>query len=120
MTCLDAAQGSSRQRADHDDAYPALARAPQEPVEVLGRKARWDGDARAGVEQVVADLRRVDRPGVDRPVQHGRLAERGDPAEPHLPLLAELLHGGHDLAQHVAEAQGAGTARRLDPIVELK
>src|SRR5207244_12751181 len=52
--------------------------------------------------------------------QRGRLAERGDAAEPDLPLLAELLHGGHDFAEHVAEAQGTGAARELDPVVELK
>ena len=53
-------------------------------------------------------------------MQRACLAERGDAAEPDLPLLPELLHGRHDFAQNVAEAQGVAAARGLDAIVELQ
>src|SRR5262249_53519960 len=43
-----------------------------------------------------------------------------DAAEADLPLLPELLHRRHHFAEDVGKAQGAGPARRLDPIVELE
>src|SRR5262249_8980469 len=92
----------------------------EQPAEVLSRKSGGDRKARARVEQVVADLSRVERARFDRPVQRRRLAERGDAAEPDLSLLAELLHGGGDLPEDVGQAQGALAAHGLDPVVELK
>src|SRR5262245_19555809 len=120
MARLHPAQGPGREHADDDDADAALPRAAEQSAEVLRRKARRHWESRARVEQVVADLRLVERARFDRPVQRGRLAERGDAAETDLPLLAELLHRGHDLAEDVGQAQGPFSARRLDPIVELK
>src|SRR5262249_28526994 len=116
----DAAQGTARQHADHDDAHAALTRAVEEPAEILGGKARRHRGPGARVEQVVADLCGVDRAAVDRLVERPGLAERGHTTEADPSLRAELLHGRNDLAQDVAHAERAAAARRLDAVVELE
>src|SRR5438552_6251401 len=120
MALLHPAEGSGRQRADDDDAHPPLARTTQEIAEVLRRESRRHRDARARVRQVVAGLRGVGRAGVARLMQRRRRAERGHTTNPHRSLLDQLPDRGHDLAQHVLQADGAGAAGRLDVVVELE
>ena len=110
MTRRHTAQRAGGEHADHDDADTPLLRRDEQAPEVLGGEARGDLHARAGVEQVVADLHGVERRRAYEPVQCGRVAERRDAPEARLALRLESQkrrdHLGDDVA-HGERALGA-------------
>src|SRR5215471_12677404 len=81
MARLKSAERAARKDADADGTHALLMGAHGELLEILRGETRGKRRARAGIEQVVADLRGVQGAGVDDLLQGGRVAERGDAAE---------------------------------------
>src|ERR1700746_5803 len=74
----------------------------------------------ARIEQIVADLRSIERTRIDDLVQRRGVADRGDAVEADLALLAQAPEGrpdfaGYDLGRHVAVAAVPG-----DMVVKLE
>ena len=114
------AQRAAGQHTDDDDADATLPRALEQAPEVLGREPRRHLDAGARVEQVVADLRGVERRRVEHPVEGPGVAERRDAPEARLPLRLQSLERGNHLADHGAHADRARAALADDVVVELE
>src|SRR5207247_4221975 len=115
MTPARAAQRARRQRANADDADSLLLGAQEQAFEV-DREPPLDLAAGRRIEQVVEDLCRINRAGVDHTMQRVRVAERGDPEKLELALLLQSLEGGDRLVEHLARADGAAGRRLRDRI----
>ena len=88
----------------------------QQIAVILRRIAGRNRRAGARVQEVVADLRRVEGARVDYPVQRGGLADGGDAEEPDLALRAQPLERRHDLVEH---ALGGEIAALVVPTIAL-
>src|SRR5207247_11205052 len=114
------AQLAARMHTADDDADATLPRALEHAPEVLGREPRRHLDAGARVEQIVADLRGVERRRVEHPVEGPGVAERRDAPEARLALRLQSLERGNHLADHGAHADRARAALADDVVVELE
>ncbi len=90
-------------------------------AEILAGKSGRDRLPRAGIEQVVADLRRVEGSAVDDLMQGGGLPQGGDAEVLRLPLGLQATKGLDDGPQHVLRAERPlGTGALVgDVVVEL-
>src|SRR3989442_9800783 len=120
MLLRDAVERAARGRA-HADRADALALGfRQQALEVDARKRAFDLSARAGIQQVVEDLRRIDVARVEHAMERFGIAVRRDAEEPNLALALELLERGNHFAHDVVDADRAARRHGPDRVVELQ
>jgi hypothetical protein len=112
-------QGAARQSANADGSHPARLHPDQQLAIILRVRAGRQWGARARVQHVVADLRRIECTGGDYLMQGAGVADRGDAKEPGPALTAQGLEGGDDFVQHDADGERLPSAIQRNRIVQL-
>src|SRR5262245_59481646 len=111
VTGLGPAERSGRQDPDPDGADGRFARPIEQAPEIMSVKAARQRGPRARIEQVVADLGRMEDARLDDAMDGRGVTEGGDPEEANLALPSQSIERRYDTLEHGCRVEGAAISR---------